>query len=119
MLYRRLAVFAGPWALADAEAVCADASLPADAVLDLLTGLADHSLVAVLPGPLPTPDGQQRYRLLDTVRQHAAARLQAAGSEADATRPPCPGPAGAGRGRPAATGRCPQARCADSSGPGA
>lgn len=86
MLYRRLAVFAGPWALADAEAVCADASLPADAVLDLLTGLADQSLVAVLPAPLPTPDGQQRYRLLDTVRQHAAARLQAAGGEADATR---------------------------------
>jgi predicted ATPase len=82
VLYRRLAVFAGPWALADAEAVCADACLPADAVLDVLTGLADQSLVAVLPAP----DGQQRYRLLDTVRQHAAARLLAAGGEADAIR---------------------------------
>ncbi|GCL66145.1 ATP-binding protein [Pseudaquabacterium pictum] len=82
VLYRRLAVFAGPWALDDAEAVCADPDLPADAVLDALDSLADQSLVAVLPAP----DGSRRYRLLDTVRQHAAARLQAAGSEADATR---------------------------------
>jgi predicted ATPase/class 3 adenylate cyclase len=82
VLYRRLAVFAGPWALDDAEAVCADADLPAAAVLDALDNLATQSLVAVLPAP----DGQQRYRLLDTVRQHAAAQLQATGDEADATR---------------------------------
>ena len=82
VLYRRLAVFAGPWTLDDAEAVCADADLPVEAVLDALDTLAGQSLVAVLPAP----DGSRRYRLLDTVRQHAAARLQAAGSEADATR---------------------------------
>jgi predicted ATPase/class 3 adenylate cyclase len=82
VLYRRLAVFAGGWTLEAAEAVCADAALPADAVLDALSALADQSLVGLLPGA----DGSPRYRLLDTVRQHAAALLQAAGDEAAATR---------------------------------
>ncbi len=87
VLYRRLAVFAGGWTLDAAEAVCADAVpadalLPADAVLDALAALADQSLV----GLLPAADGSPRYRLLDTVRQHAAALLQAAGAEATATR---------------------------------
>ena len=103
LLYRRLAVFAGSWALEDAEAVCADAALPADAVADALSALADQSLVAVLPdveanvdadanvaadadADADAPAGGRRYRLLDTVRQHAAARLQAAGAEADAIR---------------------------------
>ncbi|MES2717537.1 MAG: tetratricopeptide repeat protein [Pseudomonadota bacterium] len=83
VLYRRLSVFAGGWTLEAAEAVCADgvgddAQLPAPAVMDLLAALADKSLVSALPGD----DGTQRYRLLDTVRQHAAALLAAAGDEA-------------------------------------
>ncbi len=83
VLYRRLSVFAGGWTLEAAEAVCvdgvgADAQLPAPAVMDLLAALADKSLVSALPGD----DGTQRYRLLDTVRQHAAVLLAAAGDEA-------------------------------------
>jgi predicted ATPase/class 3 adenylate cyclase len=73
VLYRRLSVFAGGWTLQAAEAVCADALLPAAAVLDLLAALADKSLVHLLPDG----DGVQRHRLLDTVRQHAAALLPA------------------------------------------
>ncbi|MDH4391744.1 MAG: adenylate/guanylate cyclase domain-containing protein [Aquabacterium sp.] len=82
VLYRRLSVFAGGWTLEAAEAVCADDLLPADAVLDALAALADQSLVGLLPGA----DGSPRYRMLDTVRQHADALLQAAGDEAAATR---------------------------------
>lgn len=82
LLYRRLAVFAGGWTLDAAEVVCADALLPADAVLDALAALADQSLVGLLPGA----DGSPRYRMLDTVRQHADALLQAAGDEATTTR---------------------------------
>ena len=84
VLYRRLAVFAGGWTLAAAEGVCGgDAVLPSDAVLDLLTGLVEKSLVAPMgEGDSATP----RYRLLDTVRQHAAQRLQLAEVDAAALR---------------------------------
>jgi predicted ATPase/DNA-binding CsgD family transcriptional regulator len=73
VLLRRLSVFAG-WSLEMAEHVCADAALPAGQVLDLLAGLADKSLVEVEPDTL----GQTRYRLLETIREYAAARLAAA-----------------------------------------
>ena len=103
VLYRRLAVFAGGWTLELAEGVCADGSidghaaghadehadehagcdLPGDAVLDLLSALVEKSLVAAQPGAV---DREHHYRLLDTVRQHAAARLAAAEGDAAALR---------------------------------
>ncbi len=83
-LYRRLAVFAGGWTLEAAEAVCGgDALLHSDAVLDLLTGLVEKSLVVVVADD---QDDAPRYRLLDTVRQHAAERLQLAEADAAALR---------------------------------
>ena len=74
VLLRRLAVFSG-WSLEMAEQVCADADLPAAAVLDLIASLVDKSLVVVEPEAL----GQSRYRLLDTIRDYAAQRLADAG----------------------------------------
>jgi predicted ATPase/DNA-binding CsgD family transcriptional regulator len=74
VLLRRLSVFAG-WSLEMAELVCADAALPAGQILDLLAALADKSLVEVEPDQL----GQTRYRMLETIRDYAAARLAAAG----------------------------------------
>ena len=74
LLYRRLSVFVGGWTLDAAEAVCADGLLGADQVPDLLEALVDKSLVSAWP----LADGGQRYRLLDTVRQHALALLVAA-----------------------------------------
>ena len=76
VLLRRLSVFAG-WSLEMAEYVCADADLPDGEVLDLLAALADKSLVEVEPDPL----GQIRYRMLETVREYATARLEASGEE--------------------------------------
>jgi predicted ATPase/DNA-binding CsgD family transcriptional regulator len=74
VLLRRLSVFAG-WSLEMAERVCADEDIPATAVLDLIAALVDKSLVVVDTEVL----GQARYRLLDTIREYAAARLDEAG----------------------------------------
>jgi len=74
ILLRRLAVFSG-WNLDMAEQVCSDEAIGADAVLGLLISLIDKSLV-VLDGEAA---GDARYRLLDTIKQYAAERLDAAG----------------------------------------
>lgn len=64
-LLRRLSVFAGGATLAAVSDVCADG----DDALDLLSRLVDASLVLVEHGE------STRYRLLETVRQYAAAKL--------------------------------------------
>ena len=84
VLLRRLAVFAGSFALEAAESVCADAAVatPAEAdarleahdVLDGVAALVDKSLVVMEPG-----DAAARYRLLETVRQYGMERLTEAG----------------------------------------
>ena len=76
-LFRRLSVFAG-WSLEMAEQVCAGADLAASDVLGLTTALVDKSLVILEPQVL----GQARYRMLDTIREYAAARLADAGDSA-------------------------------------
>jgi predicted ATPase/DNA-binding CsgD family transcriptional regulator len=73
-LLRRLSVFAGGWTLAAAEAVGAGEDIAAPDVLDLLARLVDKSLVQA-----EERDGEPRYRLLETVRQYAAERLDEAG----------------------------------------
>ncbi len=78
-LYRRLGVFAGGFGLQAVEGICTDKQLSAQAALDLLVGLIDKSLVQVETGH----DGHTRYRLLETIRQDARERLDAA-SEARA-----------------------------------
>jgi predicted ATPase/DNA-binding NarL/FixJ family response regulator len=78
VLLRRLSVFAG-WPLEMAENVCAGLGpgdeLAAGDILNLLTGLADRSFVIAEPDT----DGRIRYRMLDTIRAYAAARLDEAG----------------------------------------
>jgi non-specific serine/threonine protein kinase len=80
-LFNRLAVFAGGWTLEAAEAVCAGEGLEARDVLDLLMQLVNKSLVLAERAP----EADTRYRLLETVRQYALARLAASG-EADSVR---------------------------------
>jgi non-specific serine/threonine protein kinase len=75
VLFRRLAVFAGGLTLEAAEAVCAGDGLDEAAVLDLLSGLVDKSLVLAEVGEA----GLVRYRLLEPLRQYARDHLRAAG----------------------------------------
>jgi predicted ATPase len=70
LLFRRLSVFAGGFTLEAAESVCADEILDDFAVLEYLTRLVDKSLVQANSG-----EGGTRYRLLETIRHYAGARL--------------------------------------------
>jgi predicted ATPase/DNA-binding Xre family transcriptional regulator len=76
-LWRRLAVFAGGFALASAERVCAAPPLGPERLLAALDSLVQRSLVAVEPGE----GGANRYRLLEPLRLYAAERLAASGEE--------------------------------------
>ena len=68
----RLSVFAGGFDLAAADAVAAGQDVPSGEVIGHLGGLVDKSLVQ-FDGTGPGPP---RYRLLETVRQYAARRLE-------------------------------------------
>ncbi|GAA0905060.1 AfsR/SARP family transcriptional regulator [Streptomyces thermoalcalitolerans] len=72
----RLSVFAGGCDLAAAEAVCGPAAF------DALASLVDKSLVVAAP----TADGEMRYRLLETVAEYAAERLDEAGVRTETER---------------------------------
>ena len=74
----RLSVFAGGFGLAAAEAVAAGPDVPPGEVLGHLGALVDKSLVQFDD----TGTGPGRYRLLETVRQYAAGRLEALGPAA-------------------------------------
>ena len=69
-LWARLSVFAGGFTLPAAEEVCAEVSLERPDVVSALIGLVDKSVV------LREGDG---YRMLDTLREFGAERLQASG----------------------------------------
>jgi tetratricopeptide (TPR) repeat protein len=89
---RRLAVFTGDTSSDSIEAVCVDVDgdetatraegLTADQVFPALATLVDKSLVVA---HVDEAHGDTRYRLLETVRVYAAARLAEAG-EAEAVR---------------------------------
>ena len=78
--FRRLAIFAGGFTIAAAERVAAGGDLKPASMLELLTRLADKSLVRV-----EHARGDSRYHLLVTIRDYARDRLAEAG-EADAMR---------------------------------
>ncbi|RPJ50167.1 MAG: tetratricopeptide repeat protein, partial [Chloroflexi bacterium] len=66
----RLSVFAGPWTLEAAESICSGDPIAPAAVFDLLSRLVDRSLVVSSPSGSET-----RYRLLESIRLFALARL--------------------------------------------
>jgi predicted ATPase len=74
---RRLSVFAGGFGLEAAESVCAGGVVDCLDVAELVGSLVDKSLVALDEG-----GGEDRYRLLDTIRQYAAERMLEEGDEA-------------------------------------
>jgi predicted ATPase/DNA-binding XRE family transcriptional regulator len=79
LLLQRLGVFVGGWTLEAAEAVGAGEGVEIGEVLDLLAQLANKSMVVIER----EPDSAARYRLLETVRRYALAKLSASG-ETDA-----------------------------------
>lgn len=74
-LWEQLSVFAGGLDLDAAEAVCRVG--PPGTLLAALTGLVDKSVLAYGPGG----DGTGRYTMLEPLRQFAADRLRARGTE--------------------------------------
>src|SRR5258707_4718824 len=76
-MLRRVSVFAGGWTLAAAEHVCSGDEIESSSTIELLTSLADKSLVSV-----EEHEGATRYRMLETVRQYALDRLRHGGEEA-------------------------------------
>ena len=70
LLWTRLSVFGGEFDLAAAEAVCAGDGLSAADVLGAHVGLVDKSVVL----RSDVLGGEARYRLLEVVREHGAAR---------------------------------------------
>jgi predicted ATPase/DNA-binding SARP family transcriptional activator len=76
-LWRRFSCFAGGATLEAAEQVCAGDGIAAGQVLDLLTALADKSLLVVRHGP-KDPDGP-RYRMLEIIKAYGLERLDQAG----------------------------------------
>lgn len=74
----RLSVFRGDFDLEMAESVAAGDGVDAAQVVDLVAGLADKSLIS----SHETAVGR-RYRLLETIREFAAERLELAGEAED------------------------------------
>jgi hypothetical protein len=76
---RRLSVFSGGASLEAAERVCAGDAVDRDQVLELLTSLAEKSLL------ITEGAGTPRYRMISTIKEYAAERLAEAG-ESDLAR---------------------------------
>jgi predicted ATPase/DNA-binding SARP family transcriptional activator len=77
---RRLSVFTGGASLEAAERVCAGDDVAAWEVLELLTALAEKSLV------VSHGEGTPRYRMLGTIKEYAEQRLAEAGETEPARR---------------------------------
>lgn len=78
VLFRRLAVFPLDFSFESVVAICGDAPLDADRVVETLAGLVDQSLVSVERG-----GDQVRYRLLETIRAYARGLLAASDEAAE------------------------------------
>ncbi|MFC5831816.1 ATP-binding protein [Nonomuraea insulae] len=81
LLWARASVFAGSFDDQAVLEVCSDALLPAAAIVDLLAGLADKSILIWAP-----TGGGERYRMLDTIREYGAGWLRALGEQEELRR---------------------------------
>ncbi len=76
VLLRRLAIFSGGFTLEATEAICADTPVTSAEILELLTHLVEKSLVVT-----EEYEGEEWYRLLDTIRHYALNTLRDAGED--------------------------------------
>jgi non-specific serine/threonine protein kinase len=83
-MWARLAVFAGPFTMSAAEEVCADGP-DADQVMPTLIRLVDKSVIVRIDGAADAGGAPTQYRMLDTIREFGAERLDASG-DAGGTR---------------------------------
>jgi predicted ATPase/class 3 adenylate cyclase len=74
LLFDRISVFAGGFDVAAVEAICGRSPLDTSDVFDLVASLVDKSMVIADRG-----DDGTRYRVLETLRQFAAERLDEGG----------------------------------------
>jgi predicted ATPase/DNA-binding NarL/FixJ family response regulator len=81
VLWARLSVFAGGFELDAVERVCADDALPRADVLELVTGLAEKSIL-IRQDVGGGPDRHARYRLPETIRDYGQDKLSEAGEDA-------------------------------------
>lgn len=82
VVLRRLAVFAGDFALEDALPVVSQTGPTLTRIIEAIDGLVTQSLLMFDDSQAGPP----RYRLLEVIRQHAARRLLQAGEEEDLHR---------------------------------
>jgi predicted ATPase len=86
VVWARLSVFAGPFDLAAALAVCADDELSREQVVESLIGLAEKSVLVAEPPAAPEAAEHIRHRMLDTLREYGAERLAESGRVAAVRR---------------------------------
>jgi len=84
VLLARLSVFVGGFDMAAASAVCGVDPLDGDDVMDLIGSLVEKSLVT-----LEDLDEGSRYRMLETIRDYAAEKLEQRGEAAAAAARHC------------------------------
>jgi predicted ATPase/DNA-binding NarL/FixJ family response regulator len=78
VLWARLSAFAGGFELDAAESICAFGDLPTEAILDVVAGLVDKSILTrEESGP------GLRFRLLETLRDYGSEKLDEAGGFAE------------------------------------
>ena len=82
-VFERLSVFGGTCTSVAARAVCADDVITGDDVVELVTRLADKSLVTVETDEL---DGYMRFRMLQTIVDYGRNCLESSGDAGACTR---------------------------------
>jgi predicted ATPase/class 3 adenylate cyclase len=80
-LFNQVSSFAGSFTIDAASFVCCCPEIPESEIFDLIASLADKSLVAA-----DTTGSQERYRLLESMREYALEKLTAGGERENVTR---------------------------------
>ncbi len=78
-MWARLSVFAGPFTMSAAEEVCADGT-DTDQVMPVIIRLVDKSVIVRSDAAAGADGSPTQYRMLGTIREFGAERLEASGA---------------------------------------